>query len=94
MINALSRDLNEKTKAIRSRGYIPAVLYGNKLDNSIPVEIHKTEFQRYIDANGGDKIVEVKLNGEIRNCKITDVQIDGIKEGFLHIDFLIVDKIK
>ena len=25
MLNALNRDLNEKTKAIRSRGYIPAV---------------------------------------------------------------------
>ena len=90
MLNALSRDLNEKTKAIRSRGYIPAVLYGNKLDNSIPIEVYKTECQRYIDANGGDKIVEVNLNGEIRNCKITDVQIDGVKEGFLHIDFLVL----
>ena len=90
MINALSRDLNEKTKAIRSRGYIPAVIYGNKLANSIPIEIHKTEFQRYLDANGGDKIVEVNLNGEVRNCKITDVQIDGVKEGFLHIDFLMI----
>ena len=63
---------------------------GNKLDNSIPIEIHKTEFQRYLDANGGDKIVEVNLNGEVRNCKITEVQIDGVKEGFLHINFLLV----
>ena len=90
MLNALNRDLNEKTKAIRSRGYIPAVIYGNKFDNSIPIEIHKTEFQRYLDANGGDKIVEVNLNGEVRNCKITEVQIDGVKEGFLHINFLLV----
>ena len=90
MLNALNRDLNEKTKAIRSRGYIPAVIYGNKLDNSIPIEIHKTEFQRYLDANGGDKIVEVNLNGEVRNCKITEVQIDGVKEGFLHINCLLV----
>ena len=90
MLNALSRDLNEKTKAIRSKGYIPAVIYGNKLDNSIPIAIHKTEFQRYLDANGGDNIVEVNLNGEVRNCKITDVQIDGFKDGFLHIDFLLV----
>lgn len=88
MLNALHRDLNEKTKAIRNRGYIPAVLYGNKLDNSIPIEIHKTEFQRYLDANGGNKIVKINLNGEVRNCKIKEVQIDGVKEGYLHIDFL------
>ena len=46
MLNALNRDLNEKTKAIRNRGYIPAVIYGKKLDNSIPVEIHRTEFPK------------------------------------------------
>lgn len=90
MLNALHRDLNEKTKAIRNRGYIPAVLYGNKLDNSIPIEIHKTEFQRYLDANGGNEIVEINLNGEARNCKIKEVQIDGVKEVFLHIDFLVL----
>ena len=78
------------TNRLRKEGNIPAVIYGNKLDNSIPIEIHKTEFQRYLDANGGDKIVEVNLNGEVRNCKITEVQIDGVKEGFLHIDFLLV----
>nr|WP_294574197.1 hypothetical protein [uncultured Romboutsia sp.] len=91
MLNALNRNLNEKTKAIRNRGYIPAVIYGNKLDNSIPIEIHKTEFQRYLDDNKiGNKIVEVNLNGEIKNCKITEIQINGLKEGFLHIDFLLV----
>lgn len=90
MINVITRDLNEKTKAIRKKGYIPAIIYGNKLDNSIPISIHKTEFQRYVDANGKDNIIEVNLNGEVINCKITDVQIDGFKEGFLHIDFLLV----
>ena len=90
MLNALNRDLNEKTKAIRSRGYIPAVIYGKKLDNSIPVEIHRTVFQRYLDANDPSSVIEVNLNGEIKNCKITDVQIDGVKEGFLHIDLLLV----
>ena len=90
MLNVLIRDLNEKTKAIRSRGYIPAIIYGNKLDNSIPIEVHKTEFQRYLDINGRGKIVELNLNGDIRNCKITDIQVDNIKDDFLHIDFLLV----
>ena len=90
MLNALNRDFNEKTKAIRKRGYIPAVIYGKKLDNSIPVEIHRTEFQRFLDANDPSSVIEVNLNGEIKNCKITDVQIDGVKQGFLHIDLLLV----
>ena len=70
MLNALNRDLNEKTKTIKSRGYIPAVIYSSKLDNIIHIEVHKTEFQRYIDANGKDMLVEVNLNGEIRNCRL------------------------
>ena len=64
--------------------------YGNKLDNSIPIEIHKTEFHSYLDANGGDMIVEVNLIWEVSNCKIREVQIVGVKEGFLHINFLLV----
>lgn len=90
MINALSRDLNEKTKYIRARGYIPAVIYGNQLEKSIPIEVYKTDFKRLVEAKENESLIEVNLNGDIKNCLITDVQIDGVKEQFLHIDFMLV----
>ncbi len=90
MLNVCVRDLNEKTKSIIKRGYIPAVIYGTQLEKSIPVEVYITDFKRLIEGNGHKSNLELNLDGEVKNCMITDVQIDGIKDKFLHIDFLLV----
>lgn len=90
MLNVLHRDLNEKTKAIRSRDYIPAVIYSHKLDKSIPIELYKTDFKRLVEAGGNTKPIDLNLDGEIKTCVITNVDIDGIKEVYLHIDFKLV----
>ncbi len=90
MINVFNRNLNEKTKVIRERGYIPSVIYSSKLKKSIPVEVYKTDFKRLIELDSHKGNIEVNLDGNIYNCIITDVQIDGIKDSFLHIDFKIV----
>lgn len=90
MLNISNRDINEKTRFVRARGYIPAVIYSSKLDESIPVEVYKTDFKRLIESNNHKGSIELNLNGDIYNCTITDVQIDGIKDGFLHIDFKLV----
>ena len=90
MLNVLYRNLNEKTKAIRERGYIPAIIYSNKLDKSIPIELYKTDFKRLIESGGNTKPIDLNLNGEIKTCVITNVDIEPIKEVFLHIDFRLV----
>ena len=91
MLNVVSRDLNEKTRFIRERGYIPAVIYGTQLDRSIPISVYKTDFARMIDSGKNSGILELNLNGEIKKCLLREVQVDGVKDGFLHIDFMLVD---
>lgn len=91
MLNVVSRDLNEKTKLVRARGYIPAVIYSSKLENSIPIEIYKTDFARMIESGESTDVVELNLNGDIKKCLLREVQVDGVKEGFLHIDFMLID---
>ncbi|MGL4912478.1 MAG: hypothetical protein ACRC3Y_08600 [Romboutsia sp.] len=91
MLNVVSRDLNEKTRLIRARDYIPASIHGNKLDRSIPISIYKTDFARMIDAGQNTGILELNLNGDIKKCLLREVQVDSVKEGFIHIDFLLVD---
>lgn len=90
MINVLSRDLNEKAKCVVANGYIPGIIYGNQLKQTIPVKVYKTDFKRLVEDNRHKGVVEVNLEGEIKNCLITDVQIDGLKDVFLHIDFKLV----
>jgi large subunit ribosomal protein L25 len=91
MLNVVSRDLNEKTRFIRERGYIPAVIFGNQLDRSIPISVYKTDFARMVDAGENTGVLELNLNGDIRKCLLREVQVDGVKDGFLHIDFMLVD---
>ncbi|HSQ89119.1 hypothetical protein [Romboutsia sp.] len=91
MLNVVSRDLNEKTKFIRERGYIPAVIYGNQLDRSIPISVYKTDFARMVGAGENSGVLELNLNGDIKKCLLREVQVDGVKDGFLHIDFMLVD---
>lgn len=90
MLNVLHRNLNEQTKAIRSRGYIPAVIYSHKLDKSIPIELYKTDFKRLVETGGNTKPIDLNLDGEIKTCVITNVDIDPVKEVFLHIDFKLI----
>lgn len=90
MLKVLNRDLNEKNKEIRKRGYIPAVIYSHKLDESIPIEVYKTDFKRLLEANKQIETIELVLNGESKNCVLRDVQIDGTTDTFLHIDFMLL----
>jgi len=66
MLNVVSRDLNEKTRFIRERGYIPAVIYGTQLDRSIPISVYKTDFARMIDSGKNSGVLELNLNGDIK----------------------------
>lgn len=91
MINVLNRDLNEKTRFIRARGYIPAIIYSPQLEKNIPIELYNTDFKRFLESNVHKGNIELNLDGDIKKCVIKDVQIDGIKEEFLHIDFMLVE---
>lgn len=87
MLNVVTRDLNEKTKSVIKRGYIPAVIHGHGLEKGVPVEVYKTDFKRLLEVNGHKGTIELNLDGDTKNCIIEEVQIDGVKGEFLHIDF-------
>ncbi len=89
MLNVKSRSLEENTNVIRKRGYIPGNIYGKQLEKSIPVEVYITDFKRLVESNGHKGVLEVNLNGDVKSCKIREVQVDSIK-GYLHINFLLV----
>ncbi len=89
-MNVSKRNLNEKTRTIRQRGFIPGNIYSSKLESSIPVEIYKTDFKRLVESNNHKNTISLNLDGETYNCELTEVQIDGIKGEYLHIDFKLV----
>ena len=78
----------EKPKQIRKEGFIPAVLYGPKIENK-KLKIDQKEFRKVFKEAGESSLVELKIEGEKENflVLIHDFQRDPISGDFIHIDF-------
>ena len=82
-------------RKLRSRGLIPAVIYG-KGEGNLMLSIKPRELLRALDPErklntffsltieGGEKTI-------VEQCVLTDYQADPIRDEFLHVDFLRVD---
>ncbi|WP_088105937.1 50S ribosomal protein L25/general stress protein Ctc [Halalkalibacter urbisdiaboli] len=79
------------TRRIRKEGYVPGILYGNKIESQ-PVSVEGVEFLKTVRENGINGLFSLELNGKDKHqVMIHDVQRDPLKNEFLHIDFFEVD---
>lgn len=80
----------KKTKAIRRRGEIPAVLYGSQ-EESKTISVSEREFAKVWREAGESSLVELDLlDGGIRNVLIHDVMFDPVHDQPVHVDFYVV----
>jgi len=86
-IKAKKREkLGRKTRHLRERGIIPAVLYGEGV-KSTPVEIDGQEFKKVFEEAGMSSLILFELDGESYQVLIHDVSRDPVTGNFLHVDF-------
>lgn len=86
-LQALTRDKQEKTKALRREEYIPAVLYGPGADNK-SLKVKKGEFEKVYNRAGESSLVNLKIDDQQEvKVLVKDIQRDPIKEEVVHIDF-------
>lgn len=76
----------EKPSATRKQNFIPAVLYGYKVEN-MPISIDGKIFSHLYKEAGENTIVELNIEGKKYNVLIKDVQLEPVKDTFLHVDF-------
>ncbi len=82
--------LGHKTKALRTQGMVPAVIYGRGV-KSEPLEVEARLLERVYAHAGGNKIVALKVgDGRTRNVLIHDVQLGPLRGQLLHVDFYAV----
>lgn len=78
-------------KECRRKGYIPAVLYGKKVDN-INLELETIEFVRVFREAGTSNLIDIKLeDGKTVKTLIQDIQRHSMTGNISHIDFYKVD---
>ena len=86
--------LGRKCKKLRRDGYIPAILYGRKIE-SLPVSLDYKEFERVYKEAGGSTLIslEIDQNSDTKDTSdenvvlIRDAIIHPLARTFMHVDF-------
>lgn len=76
-------------RRLRSRGQIPAVVYGAGKD-SVPIHIERKQLIDLLRGGAGDNaifLLELASTGQERHAMIRDMQLDPITREILHLDF-------
>lgn len=82
---------DEKTKAVRREGFIPAIIYGNDYKNQ-NVKFEKVNFLRLFKEAGTSNLIEINIDGHKPvKTLVREVQVDPIKGEILHVDLFKVN---
>lgn len=80
----------KKVRALRRSGKLPAVIYGNKIDNPISIELEAHEAFRVLRSAGSSTLLTIELDGTEYPTLIREKQMDYIKNTPIHVDFVAV----
>jgi len=75
---------------LRRAGFIPAVLYGNKME-SLALSMVEKDFTTVIHKTGGNAIFSLRIGKESFPALMREVQHDPVSEAVLHVDFYNID---
>ncbi len=85
-LTARRRSDNEKPKALRRQGWVPAVVYGPHLA-STPIAVEYKALERLIARITRATKIELEYDGERHFVFIKELQRDPLADTFLHVDF-------
>jgi len=90
-LNVQKRETDAKINELRAQKLIPAVVY-SKGEIGLNLAISHIEFEKVYRQAGESTLVDlVFADKSEKNVLIHDIQVDPIKNKFLHIDFYEVD---
>ncbi|WP_100374384.1 50S ribosomal protein L25/general stress protein Ctc [Bacillus sp. FJAT-45037] len=78
------------TRQIRKDGHVPGILYGNKI-NSKPVSVDGVEFLKTVREVGKNGLFSLNVDGKKHQVMVHDLQVDPLKNEYVHVDFFEVD---
>jgi len=90
MIKGEKREVFGKNEArrVRSKGMVPAILYGKEIEN-VPLVLEKKDIFSILKSESGENtIFKVAYNSEKIDTMIKDFQIDPVTDEILHVDLV------
>lgn len=87
-LKAKKRDLSENNDSLREKGLIPAVVYGQKIDN-FNILIDYKDSNDIFQQTGENTLIDLEIEGEKNSFPVLihDFQKDPVSGNLLHLDF-------
>jgi len=83
----IRKALGKKVKTLRSKGVLPAVLYGPKLKNE-NIEVGLKEFEKIFHEAGQSSLISLELEGKKKYLVLVhDLSRDSLENTPTHVDF-------
>jgi len=82
--------VGRKVKHLRTQGFLPATVYGKKVQ-SASVQVSAEEFRNVYSNAGETGLVELTVGRKIHPVLIHNVQLDPVTDRPIHVEFLQVD---
>ncbi len=82
--------VGRKVKSLRSKGIVPANVYGNDI-KSESLQLDRKQFEEIYKQAGETGLVELEVGKETKPVLIHEVQRHSVSGDILHVDFLQVD---
>lgn len=88
MLKLSAKVRKKETKNLRDKDFLPAVLYGPKIEN-IDLTINKKEFEKIFNEAGESSLIDLEIEEDKNKylVLIHDFQQDAVNNNFIHIDF-------
>jgi large subunit ribosomal protein L25 len=77
----------KQVKRLRREGFVPGVVYGPVVDNTISVSVDRRAFDKFYWQHGHSTIFKLKWDGGEETVLIREVQTDPVRKDPLHVDF-------
>lgn len=85
------RNIKENGKKLRKTGQVPGIIYGEFMDNAIPIKMWDLELRKMLRTNNSGSIIEFDLDGKKFNCVVKEIQRNNLQE-ILHVDLQYVKR--
>ena len=83
----IRKEVGRKTKTLRDKGVLPAVLYGPKIKNE-NLEVDLKEFEKVYEAAGESTLISLEVAGKKKYLVLVyDLKRDPLKDRPVHVDF-------
>lgn len=89
-LNAKKRDTAEKLKKLKREGFIPGVIFGKALGESISIQFDKPEVLRFLNNNWTGSKVELVVDGQKYTAQLKEIEIQPVTRVPEHLSFLVL----